>query len=57
MKIYWIEQQYIYIESVQTTSMEMRVLKYNAKLKQYLRHENKVNENKVSSYCEALSDM
>ena len=25
------------------------------KLNNYLRHENKVNENKVLSYCEALS--
>ena len=32
----------------------MRVLKYYVKIKHYLGHENKVNENKVLSYCEAL---
>ena len=32
----------------------MRVLKYYVESKAHLRHENKVNENKVLSYCEAL---
>ena len=36
---------------------KMRVLKYYANLKHYLRHENKANENKVLSYCEALRYM
>ena len=40
----------------------MGLLKYYVEKKQYLRHENKVNENKVLSYCivlsqKALSDM
>ena len=33
---------------------KMRVLKYYVKMKHYLRHENKGNENKVLSYCKAL---
>ena len=32
----------------------MRVQKYYVKIKHYLRQENKVNENKVLSSCEAL---
>ena len=32
----------------------MRVLKYYVENKHYLRHENKVNENEILSYCEAL---
>ena len=35
----------------------MRVLTYYVKIEHYLRHENKVNGNKVSSFCEALRYM
>ena len=35
----------------------MRVPEYDEKKPQYLRHENKVNENKVSSNFEALRYM
>ena len=31
----------------------MRVLKHYEKIKYYMRRENKLNENKVLSYCEA----
>ena len=33
----------------------MGVLKYYVKIKHYLRHENKVSENEVLSYYEALT--
>ena len=35
----------------------MRVPKYYVKIKYYSRRENKVNENKVLSYCETLRYM
>ena len=31
----------------------MKELKYYVKIKQHVRHENKANENKISSYYEA----
>ena len=34
------------MESIKTTSMEKRVQQYLAKIKYYLRRENKVNDNK-----------
>ena len=38
-------------------SVQRRVLEYHVKIKQYLRPDNKVNENKVLSYYEALGYM
>ena len=37
-------QDYVYVEIEYWSTMK--------KIKHYLRHENKVNENKVLSYCE-----
>ena len=46
------------IESVNTTSMQMESTRVICKkIKHYLRYENKVNENKILSYCETLSYM
>ena len=49
---------YSLIESVKTMSMWNESTKVPCtKMKHYLRHENKVNKNKVLSYCEALRYM
>ena len=44
----------VIVESIKSTSVKIDSTEVLCK-KQYLRHENKVNENKVLSYCEALS--